>query len=620
MLKKVLHRFCFFFSVLVFTLPLFSNAQDTYFKTVGNATSDFGISCKPTNDKGTILAMETSSGGMEVYAGLVKADSNGSVQWTKVFLIGEWCIPQNVLLTDGGYMIFGIATDSFELNLNNYYLFLLQTDSLGNEQWLKKIPASACDFAVQLRHSVAGGYIACSIGDYNLGTYPRAVISRFDDDGNIMWQKQYSAPYGLHARGMVELSNGNICFVSCSGSYSQFFFNDVLVSMTDPSGNLLWTKAFRTYYDDEPNAISVNASDEIFITGRSYFMSREWDSFLLKLDANGNKLVSKFYDAGTANGEIMRCVLARDNGTCNLLGDVGTFDERDITLMDLDANGNINWVQRYPFSSNYTNYPYDIYQADDGGYFFTGDVRPPAFYRDAPLVKTDSSGLVECYNASSNFTVYNDSFPDSLVVLTSSSNSPAVLSSSTSIPVNPLTEKLICAKPIPDFSFLADVNCPGACVNFIDESANQPFSWHWQFTGADSTTSYMQNPVGVCYSQPGYYPVTLTISNSNGTKSITKTISLFYDCPDENQDTLFVPNVFTPNGDQANDVFDIKGLTDHFILRVFNRWGEEVFTSSDKSKMWRGKNKSDSDVSDGIYYYTLVLTDKERHGFVKLIR
>ena len=62
----------------------------------------------------------------------------------------------------------------------------------------------------------------------------------------------------------------------------------------------------------------------------------------------------------------------------------------------------------------------------------------------------------------------------------------------------------------------------GGEVVFSDLSLNDPDSWEWVFEGGDPATSGEQAPV-VTYNDPGVYDVTLTVSNSAGSNSLTKT-------------------------------------------------------------------------------------------------
>lgn len=78
----------------------------------------------------------------------------------------------------------------------------------------------------------------------------------------------------------------------------------------------------------------------------------------------------------------------------------------------------------------------------------------------------------------------------------------------------------------PVASFVADTTggCTGACVNFTNTSTGGPFaSTVWNFQGAAPSTSTDENPVNICYSLPGTYPVSLTVSNTAGTDSETLT-------------------------------------------------------------------------------------------------
>ena len=67
---------------------------------------------------------------------------------------------------------------------------------------------------------------------------------------------------------------------------------------------------------------------------------------------------------------------------------------------------------------------------------------------------------------------------------------------------------------------------------------------------------------------------------------------------------LFIPNVFTPNGDGKNDQFEIVGIEgyDRVELYVFNRWGNEVYNSPNYNNNWDGQN-----LNEGTYYYLIKL-------------
>jgi len=68
-------------------------------------------------------------------------------------------------------------------------------------------------------------------------------------------------------------------------------------------------------------------------------------------------------------------------------------------------------------------------------------------------------------------------------------------------------------------------------------------------------------------------------------------------------DELTVPNVFKPNGDGVNDMFEIEGI-DNFErveLSVFNRWGNEVYHAADYRNNWNG-----GVLNNGTYYYKVI--------------
>ena len=101
---------------------------------------------------------------------------------------------------------------------------------------------------------------------------------------------------------------------------------------------------------------------------------------------------------------------------------------------------------------------------------------------------------------------------------------------------------------------------------------------------------------------------TLTVSDGICTRSDTTEVKVYeIICEDP---YVFIPNAFSPNGDNNNDVLYVRGLfIEKMIFRVFDRWGEMVFESEDPAIGWdgtfRGK-KLDPDVYD--YYLDVTCT------------
>lgn len=90
--------------------------------------------------------------------------------------------------------------------------------------------------------------------------------------------------------------------------------------------------------------------------------------------------------------------------------------------------------------------------------------------------------------------------------------------------------------------------------------------------------------------------------------------------------SLSVPNVFTPNGDGINDLFQISstGLSE-LGCEIFNRWGVKIGEMSAINDVWDGRTTSGEQAVDGVYYYVVIAKDIEGQehslrGIVHLIR
>lgn len=176
---------------------------------------------------------------------------------------------------------------------------------------------------------------------------------------------------------------------------------------------------------------------------------------------------------------------------------------------------------------------------------------------------------------------------------------------------------MICVYPYPvaDFNFGPQpANILDPEIDFVDASSGAS-TYLWDFAGLGSST--LANPTFVFpEDEPGSYNVCLHVENQYGcADDICKIVVI------DDYFTIYVPNVFTPDGDGHNDFFFpvIDGyLTGSYQLYIFNRWGEIVFSSTDPSVSWDGYNKGQMSKED-VYVWKIIVkdaTEKKKRTFV----
>jgi len=120
----------------------------------------------------------------------------------------------------------------------------------------------------------------------------------------------------------------------------------------------------------------------------------------------------------------------------------------------------------------------------------------------------------------------------------------------------------------------------------------------------------------------GQYTVLLTATNALG---CSDTVSFSYIIVDS-YSSLFIPNIFTPNGDNLNDTFHFDELAILEIsCTIFNRWGKEVYSWNELESGWDGKSSDGTELPEGSYIYVVKATGIEGKtydlsGFFQLVR
>lgn len=154
---------------------------------------------------------------------------------------------------------------------------------------------------------------------------------------------------------------------------------------------------------------------------------------------------------------------------------------------------------------------------------------------------------------------------------------------------------------------------PVSSVQFNDRSTFSDESWYWDF--GDGSSSDEQNPIHQ-YTEPGTYMVELTTVSELGCISRIQQGPIVIKTPD-----LFIPNVFSPNGDAQNDRFLVEyNGSQPFNLQIFDRWGVQHFDTNNRLAAWPGVSEDGQDLPTGTYYYQVKIGEKEYAGSLTLVR
>ena len=151
------------------------------------------------------------------------------------------------------------------------------------------------------------------------------------------------------------------------------------------------------------------------------------------------------------------------------------------------------------------------------------------------------------------------------------------------------------------------------CGDFevILDAGNPGMSYLWEPNGENSQT--------IAARKQGVYRVHVT-NNDNCTS--TDDFEIKPDCISNTH----IPNAFTPNGDGNNEVFKPVLINyQNYELRIYNRWGELMFQTTDVNEGWDGTYNG-SPVQQGVYLYDITLittedmTNRQFKGVLHLLR
>ncbi|MFI5150469.1 MAG: PKD domain-containing protein, partial [Bacteroidia bacterium] len=148
-------------------------------------------------------------------------------------------------------------------------------------------------------------------------------------------------------------------------------------------------------------------------------------------------------------------------------------------------------------------------------------------------------------------------------------------------------------------------------ITFVNNTVDTSCTWQWLFIEKDSTKSTIRTPSLYTYIDTGCYPVRLVATNQHGCRdTLKKTICI------DPVFTFYAPNAFTPNNDGHNDIWVPQGEgvdPDNYSLRIWDRWGNLLFSTTQWGQGWDGHVTGGSDkVQVDTYVWQVDLKDFSR--------
>jgi len=290
----------------------------------------------------------------------------------------------------------GLGTD------NDFVTIKYDTD--GNQLWAARYNSlgDGDDKSYDIASDTSGNVYVTGESESDFATI------KYDSNGNQMWSASYDGPGNAldRASKITVDDQGNVYVTGYStGSGTDIDYTTIKY---DSNGNQLWTARYNgpgNGYDGS-QAIKVDSSGNVYVTGRSNIAVDDNDYTTIKYDTNGNQIWIALYD-GPANSMDFAEDIAVDNmGHVYVTGaSTGSGTGIDYATIKYDPDGNQIWVNRYSWPANESDHAKAIMVDSSGNVYVTGLSTGSGTSSDYATIMYDPDGnqkWVARYNGPSN--------------------------------------------------------------------------------------------------------------------------------------------------------------------------------------------------------------------------
>ena len=326
------------------------NVDTVWTKTFGGTSSDVAESVQQTTDGGYIITGYTFSfGNGFVDVWLIKTDSEGNEEWNQTFSGGYMDVGYSVQqTTDGGYIITGYTHSGSE------DVWLIKTDANGDSLWTKTFGGSAYDEGSSVQQTADGGYIIA-------GTW----LIKTDSLGNEEWINE-----NIDGPSVQQTTDGG--YIITGGISGPNGYPDAKLIKTDSNGVPLWTQSWGGNENDQGHSVQQTTDGGYIIAGETRsFGNGIQDVWIIKTDANGDSLWSKTF-GGSDSDEGYSIQQTTDGGyiITGMTRSFGTNGSFDVWIIKTDSTGNEEWNRAFGGGSE--DGGKSVQQTTDGGYIIAG--------------------------------------------------------------------------------------------------------------------------------------------------------------------------------------------------------------------------------------------------------
>ncbi|MBI5528784.1 MAG: hypothetical protein HY897_20835 [Deltaproteobacteria bacterium] len=262
--------------------------------------------------------------------------------------------------SNGGFVATGHTTSS---GAGGRDVWLAKLDAHGTIEWQKTYGGPKDDEATAVVRLEGGGYLAAGqTASFGAGGTDIWVI-RFDENGDVVWEKALGGPGDDAARTAVATTDGSIAIAGRTRPPGGT--NDGIIFKLDIDGNLVWQKSYASsYYNDSLDAIAQAADGTLYAAGQTRLAGYYYDGmWVLHLTPDGTIIWQKVYNPdGYSSSGARSMAFAADGGLA-----VAGFEESNLWVVAIDGDGQVFWGRFFSAANEATS----IVGIPDGGFVVT---------------------------------------------------------------------------------------------------------------------------------------------------------------------------------------------------------------------------------------------------------